>query len=139
MPFDLASALGEHFDFFHNPEEVTYTSVLTQSDTGNVIAEEQPAVRRALSKRDVAFYGDVITQTDATIFHLKNPINGMTEGVEADPEADPPVEEVLPEAATIVPKQGDKITDSDGTIWTVQSTEKQTLGTRWRCLVTRDR
>jgi hypothetical protein len=33
----------------------------------------------------------------------------------------------------IVPDEGDTITDASSVVWTIDSVDKATLGTRWRC------
>jgi hypothetical protein len=68
------------------------------------------ALRRVLSHRDVQMGAPLGVEPDDIVFHLQQ------------------------NTTSIVPTGGDTITDSGGTVFSIASVNKETLGTRWRCI-----
>jgi len=106
--FDVSA----HSAIFHNMEAITvhrrgWTSG-SETDTAYSVAN---ALRRAVDERDVRAL-ELDSTVMATVFHI-------------------PVSQISAE-----PRRDDWIAASDGN-WTILQVSKQTFGTRWRCVCSR--
>lgn len=97
-----------------NTETVTLTPYLNGSAQTAVTGIT--ALRRALSKTEIASGVGVYLQGDEVVWNLPNAM-----------------------LSSNVPKPGDTITDAGSVVWTIISVQKLTWGTRWRCVCRQQR
>lgn len=84
-------------------------TVSLYSAAGNTTDSAVTALRHAIQYRDLQLGAPVGVEPTDTAFNLQA------------------------STVTTAPKQGDTITDSSNTVWTVLNVQKVTLGTRYRC------
>ena len=83
----------------------------------------------------VSLYDVSANTTDASVSALRRAVNysptqaGGSFGVNPTKT----VFHIQTSTTAIIPAEGDTITDSASTVWTIDSVDKATLGTRWRC------
>lgn len=103
----LATDIADDYEDFDWTETVTFQA---RNPTGTADSTVT-ALRRVLSRRDLAFDNGVGLQPDDLVFILFSATLGSN-----------------------APKSGDIITDSSGQVYTILSVEKGTLGSKWRCV-----
>jgi len=102
---DIASTLTDDWQFFDDPRTLTYeVKTANNPNTFSDAVSQENCIREAPTYTDRQLFANA-----ETVFHLW-----------------------LAKAGNIVPKNGDRITEADGTVWQVLHSERNDEGQRYR-------
>jgi hypothetical protein len=101
------------YAIFDGAESVTLASKTSSGSTPQSVAG---ALRMAVRRSELVYAGLLGMEQQTTVWNL--PVS---------------------KCGGVVPKNGDSITDSGGTVWTIDSVDLRTRNSRYRCVCVRER
>lgn len=108
----LADDIEDDWQYIDGVEDVT----VTPTTSAAAAQASVKALQRQLSRSDVFFGSTAGISPSDTVFHLWKSTLG-----------------------SVVPNPGDKITQSDGTVWEILSLQYSPQTRRWRCICRKQR